>query len=194
MQKSRVSNLSSPLFSNGETVFLSAPGWRPAGDETVCHPDRPAVRTPGRPRPDQRGLSQRLCRAAGDLRAAGARVLLGACLLGADLNLHPPYTPLFLQKLHSQPRPSPAPVQSLPSTLPLESSAGAAREPAELLSVTDAGLRQPEREREALKGESDVRGRRHRLRSCSWAITAKRQPKITDVLSLPWVISTQGLI
>ena len=57
-----------------------------AGDAPVGHSDRSAVRTPGGPGPDQGGLGQRLCRAARHLGKAGARVFLGACLLGTNLN------------------------------------------------------------------------------------------------------------
>lgn len=69
-------------------------GRRPAGNASVCPPDRPAVRTHGGPGPDQRGLCQCLCRAAGHFGATGAWVLLGASQLGAELNRDHMFTPI----------------------------------------------------------------------------------------------------
>lgn len=74
---------------NAQSSSLSAacPGRGPSGDASVCCPDRSAVRTPGGPGPHQGGFSQCLCRTARDLGEPGARVLLGARLLGAALEL-----------------------------------------------------------------------------------------------------------
>ena len=77
------------LFVQNHFHLLSATGRRPPGDASVCHPDRSAVWTPGGPGPDQGGLSQCLCRTARYLGKAGARVLLGACQLGAEPDLKP---------------------------------------------------------------------------------------------------------
>lgn len=77
-------NLTTPL------TFSYEPGWGYAGDASVCSSDRPAVWTPGGPTPDQGGLSQCLCRTARYTGKAGARILLGACGLGSDLNRNLP--------------------------------------------------------------------------------------------------------
>lgn len=77
------------LFVQNHFLLLSATGRRPPRDASVRHPDRPAVWTPGGPSPNQGGLSQCLCRTARYLGKAGARVLLGACLLGAKSDLSP---------------------------------------------------------------------------------------------------------
>ena len=86
---SRGSCMHVSLFVQNHFHLLSATGRRPPGDASVCHPDRSAVWTPGGPGPDQGGLSQCLCRTARYLGKAGARVLLGACQLGAEPDLKP---------------------------------------------------------------------------------------------------------
>ena len=90
--------------SQFKPIFLPLTGRGPPGDASVCHSDWSAVRTPGGPGPDQGGLSQCLCRAERYFGKAGARVLLGAPQLGADLNI-----PSFIsQKSFSANLPNPA--------------------------------------------------------------------------------------